>query len=113
MKLRKTFIKFREFFTECKVNINRSLSYVTLINSGMILFLLLSRLQEYGISIHITKWFFPIFLGTALTMLLIGYLDFKLGFHREEAKRVTRRNPYFSEILEKLDKIEEKLKKRP
>ncbi|NQU79396.1 hypothetical protein HQ545_06535 [Candidatus Woesearchaeota archaeon] len=105
------FLKFREWFTHSKIFINRATSYITIINSGMILFLLLSRLQEYGLNIHISKWFFPIFLVSVIVMMIVGYLDYKLGFHREESRVVTERNPYFKEIIERLDKIEQKIKK--
>lgn len=105
----KHFVNFRAFFSLSKVNLQRSLTYVSLLNSGMILFLLLSKLQEYGISIHITKWFFPLFLGSLMVMATIGYLDYKLGFHTEESRVSSERNPYFTEIISRLDKIEKKL----
>jgi len=97
----KHFVNFRAFFSLSKVNLQRSLTYVSLLNSGMILFLLLSKLQEYGISIHITKWL--------MVMATIGYLDYKLGFHTEESRVSSERNPYFTEIISRLDKIEKKL----
>jgi hypothetical protein len=43
-------------------------------------------------------------------MILFGYLEDKAGFYREESKAAAKRNPYFNEILERLDKIEKKLK---
>jgi len=107
----KTGISLRKIFTASKININRSLSYVALINSGMILFLLLSRLQDYGVNIHITKWFIPIFVFSIIGMIIVGYLDYRFGFHREEARQVSKRNPYFEDIMQRLDNIEEKLKK--
>lgn len=106
------FLKFRRWFTESKVWIQRSMSYIAIVNSGMILFLLLSRLQDYGIQIHIAKWFFPIFVATIIIMLIIGYMDDKLGFHKEEHKVAQRRNPYMKEIIERLDNIEKEMKKR-
>jgi hypothetical protein len=78
-------------------------------NSGMILFLVLSKLQDYGIKIPIKTWFFPIYLIVILIMILFGYLEDKLGFFSEEARIVTRRNPQMEEILRRLEKIEKKI----
>jgi len=44
-------------------------------------------------------------------MIIVGYLDYRFGFHREEARQVSKRNPYFEDIMQRLDNIEEKLKK--
>ena len=106
------FFRLRNWFTHSKVFINRAVSYLSIINSGMILFLLLSRLQDYGVGIHITKWFFPIFVIGIVLMILVGYMDYKLGFHREEMRTVSSRNPYFNEIIERLDRVEKELKKK-
>ena len=101
----------RRTFTRNKVFIHRAMSYMTILNSGMIMFLLLSRLQDYGIEIHITKWFFPIFIASILMLIAIGYLDFRFGFHKEEMRISQGENPYMAEIVERLDKIEKKLKR--
>lgn len=108
----KFFIRCRKILLEYKVNVQRSLSYIAILNSGMILFLLLAKLQDYGVSIHITKLFFPLFLLSILSMMVIGYIDHKLGFHREEARIEGKRNPYYQEIIERLDRMEEKLEKK-
>ncbi|MFQ5475053.1 MAG: hypothetical protein ACE5DM_04420 [Candidatus Nanoarchaeia archaeon] len=106
------FFRMRAWFTHSKVFINRALSYAAIVNSGMILFLLLSRLQDYGVNIHITKWFFPIFIVGIFAMMLVGYIDYKLGFHQEEQRLVTERNPYMKDIVDRLDRIEMNLSKR-
>jgi len=111
-RILKSFFWVRNLFTISKVNIQRSMSYVSIINSGMILFLLLSKLQDYGIKIHITKWFIPIFVASIVIMMVVGYLDHKLGFHREESRVQGSRNPYFKEIIERLDRLEEEVKKK-
>ena len=87
------------------------MSWVAIINSGMILFLVLSKLQDYGVEIYITAWFIPIYIGVVFLMILFGYLEDKAGFHREELKAETMRNPYFSDIIQRLDKIEKKIDK--
>ena len=109
--MRKKLEKTRSILAELKVNISRSMSYVAIVNSGMILFLLLSRLEDYGYEILIEKWFFPIYIVGIIGLVCLGYLDFKLGFHREEQKVVGKRNPYMKEIIERLESIEGKLKK--
>lgn len=109
-KLLKIFFWFRKIFTISKVNMQRSMSYVSILNSGMILFLLLAKLQDYGIKIYITKWFFPIFILSMLLMMLVGYIDFKSGFHREEVRVTSSRNPYFKEIIERLERLEKEVK---
>ena len=42
---------------------------------------------------------------------LLGYADYKFGFHKEEARVSGSRNPYFKEIIERLDRVEKKLEK--
>ena len=108
-KILKIFFKARKGFTTSKVWVQRSMSYIAIANSAMILFLLLSRLEDYGIEVNIAKWFFPILIIGILLMVLIGYIDDKLGFYREEHREVSRRNPYLVEIIERLDKIEKGL----
>lgn len=104
----KLFAQVREALIECKILIQRSMSYVSIINSGMILFLLLSQLQEYGVNIPITQWFFPLFLMSIAGALAVGFVDTKLGFFTVENKRKTQRNPYFEEIIQRLERIEKK-----
>jgi len=110
-KIINKFIRFRRVFTEAKVNVNRSMSYIALLNSGMILFLMLSKLQDYGFSVHITRWFIPIFVISMIAMIFIGYVDYRLGFHKEEARVSSSRNPYFEEIVERLDRVEKEIKR--
>lgn len=110
-RLLKIFFRMRKGFTTSKVWIQRSMSYIAIANSAMILFLLLSRLEDYGIELDIARWFFPILIIGILLMVLIGYIDDRLGFYREEHKAVSGRNPYLVEIIERLDKIEKDIKR--
>jgi len=107
----KLFFSFRKILIYSKLWIQRTMSWVAMINSGMILFLVLSKLQDYGIKIYITAWFIPIYIAIVLLMILFGYLEDRAGFYREESRESAKRNPYFREILERLDKIERALKK--
>lgn len=93
-----------------KMFMSRTASYLAIINAGMILFLVLSRLEDYGIDIKIEKYFFPILIFGLLILTFFGWLDDKLGFHELERKHVENRNPYMKEILERLERIEKKIK---
>lgn len=107
----KLFFSLRKILIYSKLWIQRTMSWVAMINSGMILFLVLSKLQDYGVEIYITAWFIPIYIAIILLMILFGYLEDKAGFYREESRAAGKRNPYFREILERLDKIDKDLKK--
>lgn len=86
------------------------MSWISIINAGMILFLVLAKFQDYGIHIYITKWIIPIYLVVMVAMVFVGYFEDKLGFFKEEIKENTKRNPQMQEILERLDRIEKKIK---
>jgi len=97
------------FLIYFKIWISRTMSWVNMINSGMILFLVLSKLQDYGIKIPISVWFFPIYVLVIVLMILFGYFEDKLGFFREESRITTKRNPQIEELLRRLERIEKKL----
>ena len=103
------FKSLRHFLIYSKMWISRTMSWISMINSGMILFLVLSKLRDYGIKIYITKWFFPIYFLVIILMILFGYLEDRLGFYREESLAHSKRNPYFDEILKKLDDINKRI----
>ena len=44
-------------------------------------------------------------------MVVLGYLEDKFGFFEEETRVTAKRNPYFSQILEKLEDIDKRIKK--
>lgn len=107
----KSFRKARKLMAETKMRIQRSMSYLAIINSGMILFLMLSKLKEFGIDIQLTHWYLPVFIISIIGAIAVGHIDVKLGFLTEEAGAVSRRNPVLTEIQEKLERIESKLNK--
>ena len=102
--------KIRKLAIKSKIYIERIASWLSIINAGMILFLVLSKLQDYGYNVYITKYFFPIFALTIILMIFLGYLDELLGGHREEARERAEMNPYYKEIVERLERIEGKIK---
>jgi len=104
--MRKAIKNARSKLVHAKVFVQRSLSYVAILNSGMILFLVLSRLENYNIDINLEFWLVPIFILTIGLMILFGYIEDKLGFFKEESKAVNQRNPVLIDIDKRLQKIE-------
>ncbi len=102
--------KVRNNIVKSKIWIQRSMSWISIINAGMILFLVLAKFQDYGVNIHITKWIIPIYIFAILVMVVVGYFEDKMGFFKEEVREHTNRNPQMQEILERLDRIEKKIK---
>jgi len=104
-----SFAKKIKFIIYFKIWISRTMSWVNMLNSGMILFLVLSKLQDYGFLLPIKFWFFPIYILVIILMIIFGYFEDKLGFFREESRIATKRNPQMEEILQRLKNIEEKM----
>ena len=89
---------------------SRTASYLALVNAGMILFLVLTRLEDYGVDIEIESYFLPILFGGFIILATFGWLEDSLGFHALEREHIEKRNPYMKQILDKLEKIEKRLK---
>lgn len=102
--------KLRSKLVHAKVYLMRALGYASLFNMALILFLALSNLEKYGIDIRLESWLIPIFFLMFFVLVLLGYLEDKLGFFSEEQKVHGVRNPQLNEILKRLDRIERKLK---
>lgn len=109
MNLTLLFRKFRRKIVRSKIWIQRTLGYIGIMNSAMIMFLVLSKLQDYGYEIAITKWFVPIYLFTFILLLAFGWLEDHLGFYREEVSQAATRNPYVAEWSTGLKNIEKRL----
>lgn len=92
-----------------KTRIQRANTWLSLFNSAMIFFLFLSKLKEFGYNIDIGQWFLLLLIAGALMLVLIGWVEDKLGFWRLELKMIGERSPYFKDIMRKLSRIEEKL----
>ncbi|AJF61524.1 TPA: hypothetical protein HA239_03045 [Candidatus Woesearchaeota archaeon] len=106
------FPTLRGLLIRLKLYMSRTGSYISLVNTAMILFIFLSDLEKYNIDIEIRDWIIPIFIVGVLGMLTFGYLEDRLGFYSEEQKASQSRSPYFREIIERLDKIEKQLEKK-
>lgn len=101
----------RTWWTESKIYLARAASYAIILNSLGIIFLVLDKLKVYGINLDL-KIYGPIVVILGLVgMIIIGYLDTKLGFFEYEAKRNTDRNPYLMEIVTKVREINTRLER--
>jgi len=107
--MRDKLLAVRRKLIRTKLYYQRALGYISIVNSAMLLFLLLSNLEKYGIDLNIEKLFFPILIAGVIIMILFGYLEDKLGFLREESYFVSKRNPQMQEIIDRLERIEKKL----
>jgi hypothetical protein len=103
--------KIRSKIVHAKIFIQRSMGYIAILNSGMILFLVLSQLERYKIDIKLETWLIPIFLFSMVVMVFFGYFEDKMGFMEEENAAINRRNPEIKDIQDRLDRIENLLKK--
>ena len=77
----------------------------------MILFLVLSNLEKYGIDIELRTWMVPLIAFWVCFMILFGFIEDKLGFYRQEQRTSQSRSPYLNEIVQRLDNIEKKVDK--
>jgi hypothetical protein len=110
--LYKIFSLVRKSFTAVKIMINRSLSYLSIANSLMIGVLFLTSLQQRGININIPVLMPFIIVSTLILLVVVGWIDDKLGMHNEENRITSSKNPYTLEMIERLKRIEEKLDKK-
>lgn len=99
-----------KWFINLKVYISRAGSYISMLNTGMILLLFLSQLKAYGFNINLTKWAIPLYCLTIILLIILGYLDNKLGIHKYEVSITQKQNTDIQEILKEIKEIKEKLK---
>ncbi len=94
-----------------KSYMQRSLTYLSLLNSGMILFLFLGKLKEIGyISFDLKIYVIPLFLGTLLILCFIGWIEVRfLKGWQTEAEISFNLSPPFKEMKRKIDLIYNKL----
>jgi hypothetical protein len=84
--MKRIFKKIQEVVMKSKQCITRTVTYLSIINSGMILFLFLSKLKELGyISIELDNYFFIIFFLGLFLLLALGWMDIKIlkGIQKE------------------------------
>lgn len=104
--------KLREHFIMAKFALLRSNSYISLMNAGMILFLVLSTLKQYGyISLDLGKYLVPIYALGVVVLLTLGYFEIYVakGMQTEQALGY-KLNPEWNDLKFKIDYIYNKLK---
>jgi len=101
--------QLRDLVMLWKIYLTRSLAYVSILNSVMILFLTLSDLKKYGIEIAIGKWIIPIIITGTILLIVLGWVEDKLGAFSKENELRLDRWPQFNTILKKLDRMEKQL----
>jgi hypothetical protein len=94
----------RSRIVHSKMYMQRSMTYLTILNSAM---LLLTVMHSFNLDRRV--WFIPTYILGVAGLLLWGYAEDKLGFHREERKMMEQRNPLMKEVLERLERMEAKL----
>jgi len=103
----------REKFINLKIYYSRSIGYVSLINSGMILFLTVTKLKEMGIiNWSIGQSFFWVYIFGVVGLVLIGWIEVKYfkGMNIE-SKRNFELTPPMVEMKQRIDYLYEKQKK--
>ena len=100
----------RKFLINIKMWMSRVMSWIALFNAGMILFMFLSTLENYGVNINLTRYGLLIFVGMLFFVILLGYLEVRFGFLKEEIDFQQKRNPQIQEILREQREIKKLLK---
>lgn len=106
--MRKMLIMIRDMLIAWKFYMIRSSSYITLLNLGMIMFLAISKLKDYGyIQLDIGRYMIPFFFVTVVLLVLFGYIDVKYfkGYRTEVdiANVNTPLHPKLAELKMKVD----------
>ncbi len=102
--------KIRDGFIFVKFCISRSISYVSLANSGMLLFLVLSKLKDAGwIKMDLETLFIPIVILSLGGMFAFGYWEmYKLKAVRKEQELYFELSPPMVEMKKKIDFLYDK-----
>ncbi len=110
----KILIKLRTLLMKWKQYISRTVTYLSIINSGMILLLFLSKVKELGyINADLDKYFFAIFGIGVFSLIFLGWIDIKfIKGMQEENRIVFTLSPYHVQLRKDIDYIMEKLNEK-
>lgn len=97
-------MRFDRVIAVLKVYLTRSNSYLTIINSGMILILLVRERWLISISMSIV-----LFIASIIGAIILGVIDHRLGIHGGELRIASVRNPVIIKMCEDLEWIKKKL----
>lgn len=110
--MKKKLIKIRNIIVLGKVRIQRANSYIALLNSGMIVFLVLAKLQDLGVEINLGTSLLFIYPFAIILLIIWGWIEDRLlGFYRQEHRVTGSRHPHFQEMIERLKRVEKKVNK--
>lgn len=85
--------------------INRARQYIGIINSSLLLILLL---KSFGIVLQ--WWWYPLLvIGTVLVMLVVGFIDTKLGIRKMEYLNIEQNYPLKMEEYKMVKELHKKL----
>lgn len=90
-----------------KQYISRTVTYLSIINSGMILFLFLSKLKESRyIHANLDKYFYAIFIIGLILLLILGWIDIKFLRAMQEENTISfYLTPPQAEMKTKIDEM--------
>lgn len=95
---------------DCKIWLARAGSYIIILNMGMLMLLVLAKLQDYGVKISIGRWGIPVFIGMIVLLVLVGYIDWRFGLFRYETSRSQQQNPELQQIKTDVAEIKRMMK---
>lgn len=111
--MRETIKKIINVIAYTKFYIQRSSSYLSVVNASMILFLLLSNLNERGIIVtNLDKYYIAILVFGFFMLISFGALDIHI-FKANQREQVLnfKYNPAMMELKKDLREIKEEIKK--
>ena len=98
-----------------KIYFDRARMYLGYINFFILNLVLINSFDNPEIKIFIQDYKFlvvPIlFIAYLLLLILIGYMDTKLGFRQEEMRNNASINPVMQELIRTVDEIRDEVKK--
>lgn len=96
--------RFKKIVMTIKFYIQRSSSYLSIVNACMIMVVMIKSLH-----LPIQKYL-PILIGLgAIGLVIWGWLDNKLGLYHEEVLAINRRNPVQIKMFKRFDDLENRL----
>lgn len=99
-------MNLKQIIMTVKFYINRSQTYLSVINACMILVVLLNQLN-----LSVTKYM-PILIALGIIGLITwGWIDNQYGLYHEEILAINRRNPVQQKMFQRFDDLEKKIDK--
>ena len=109
--MKEILISIRKRLIIWKVYFSRSATYLSMINTGMILIIFLMQLKDNGmIDIEISSYIFPLYIGGFIILVFIGWIEIRvLKGMENEAKEQFKLNPYLMEMRNDIAEIKKNI----